>query len=94
MYRVAQVTVLENFRLELVFSDGTQGVVDLSQLAGKGVFRIWNDYDCFRQVRIGDVGELAWGDKADLCPGSLYLKATGKTPEEIFPALRHRETHA
>jgi len=63
------------------------GVVDLSDLVGKGVFALWSDHHAFEQVRIGSFGELAWGDQIDLCPDSLYLKVTGKNPEEVFPAL-------
>jgi hypothetical protein len=39
-------------------------------------------------------GELGWGDQIDLCPDALYLKVTGKTPEDLFPALRHVPTRA
>jgi hypothetical protein len=62
--------------------------VDLSALAGKGVFSCWNDYDFFNKVSIGSSGELVWGNDVDLCPDSLYLQITGKRPEDIFPALK------
>ena len=88
MIKIRKVNVLQGYRLELVFDDGVCGVVDLSDLVGKGVFAFWRDRHAFEQVRIGSFGELVWGDKIDLCPDSLYLRATGKKPEEIFPALR------
>jgi hypothetical protein len=62
-------------------------VVDLSGLVGKGVFSLWDDPHIFEQVQIGTFGELTWLDKIDLCPDPLYLKLTGKKPEEVFPAL-------
>jgi hypothetical protein len=37
---------------------------------------------------------LIWGEELDLCPDSLYLQVTGKTPEDIFPALRGEHAHA
>lgn len=94
MVKITKVNVLEGYRLELTFDDGVCGVVDLSELAGKGVFASWRDRNVFEQVRIGSFGELAWGDQIDLCPDSLYLKVTGKKPEEIFPALRCEPAYA
>jgi hypothetical protein len=94
MRRVTAVEVLEGFRLELTFDDGVQGTVDLSGLAGKGVFALWRDRSAFEKVHIGSSGELAWGDKIDLCPDSLYLRTTGKKPQDIFPSLRGEPTYA
>jgi hypothetical protein len=68
--------------------------VDLSHLAGKGVFGIWRDRRAFESVRIGSSGELVWSDQVDLCPDALYLKATGKRPEDLFPSLRGEPAHA
>ena len=89
-----QVKPLDNYRLWIAYSDGVEGIVDLSPLVGKGVFALWNDYHAFCQVRIGPGGELTWGDEIDMCPDALYLKITGKTPEEIFPALRELTQYA
>jgi hypothetical protein len=55
---------------------------------GKGVFSLWDDYNTFQKVYIGSNGEIAWSDKVDICPESVYMKITGKTPEELFPSLR------
>ena len=68
--------------------------MDLSDLVGKGVFAFWRDPRAFEQVQIGSLGELVWADKVGLCPDSLCLKATGKKPEDVFPALRRGFAHA
>ncbi len=94
MRRVTRVRVLTGHRLELAFDDGVVGIADVSDLAGKGVFVLWNEPGAFGGVRIGSSGELAWGDKIDLCPDSLYLRVTGKNPEDLFPSLRHKPVHA
>ena len=94
MHKIKEVKVLSEYQVDLVFDDGVRGTVDLSDLVGKGVFAIWRDYGVFKQVEIGLSGELAWSDQVDLCPDALYLKATGKRPEDIFPALRCEATHA
>ena len=94
MRRITNVKVLSGYRLELEFDDGVSKIVDLSENVGKGVFALWIDPLAFDQVRIGSSGELVWGDRIDLCPDALYLKVTGKKPEDIFPALREQSTHA
>ena len=94
MKKISKVKVLSGYRLELEFDDGVSGTVDLSEDVGKGVFALWRDSLAFEQVRIGSSGELVWSDRIDLCPDALYLKVTGKTPEDIFPALRELPTHA
>lgn len=92
MREVTDVKVLESYCLELRFSDGYSGVVDLSDLVGAGVFELWLDYNAFELVRIGASGELVWGDQIDLCPDAVYLRATGKRAEDVFPILRRETT--
>jgi hypothetical protein len=83
MHKITEVSVLDRYRLDLRFEDGTRGTVDLSYLVGKGVFRKWEDYQAFCQVRIGPSGELAWSDDLDLCADALYLKVTGRQTRSI-----------
>jgi len=94
MRRIVKVKTLQGYRPELEFDDGASGIVDLSDLAGKGVFALWRDRGAFEQVRGSSSGELVWGDRIDLCPDALYLKVTGKKPEDLFPALRQEPAHA
>lgn len=94
MHAITQVKALDNYRVDLSFADGTRGVVNLSDLAGRGIFKGWQDYAEFRKVEIGETGELVWPGGIDLCPDSLYLKVTGKRPEDEFPALQHELAHA
>jgi hypothetical protein len=88
------VRALPNYRLYLEFSDGTKGDVDLSDLAGQGVFEAWDNPGFFEKVHIGSHREVKWDDEIELCADSLYLKLTGKTPEELFPKLRREQPHA
>ena len=82
------------FRLFLRFDDGTSGEVDLSDLAGRGVFSAWLELGVFDQVRISDAGAAEWPGENDLCPDALYIRLTGKSPDEVLPALRRISTHA
>jgi hypothetical protein len=88
------VRALSNYRLYLEFSDGVGGEVDLSDLAGGEVFGPWRDPSFFERVHIGPNREIKWNDEIELCADSLYLRLTGKTPEEFFPKLRHEQPHA
>lgn len=94
MIRPLTVRALSNHRLYLEFSDGAKGEVDLSDLAGERVFGAWKKPGFFEQVRIGPHREIKWNDEIELCPDSLYLKLTGKTPEQLFPRLRREQPHA
>ena len=94
MRKIVKVKVTQRYRLHLEFDDEISGEVDLSDLVGKGVFAQWRDEKIFEQVQIGSSGELVWGKDIDLCPDSLYLKVTGKKPEDVFPRLGIESTHA
>lgn len=87
MIRPLAVRALPDYRIYLKFSDGTEGEVDLSDLAGQGVFAAWEDENLFNQVHLGDSRQIRWTDELELCPDALYLRLTGKTPEELFPQL-------
>ncbi len=94
MHKITHVEALKDCKLQLTFADGSAGTVNLSDLAGKGVFALWNDRSAFEDVRIGEAGELRWGDQIDLCPDAMYLRLTGKKPEDIFPNLTPGTIHA
>jgi hypothetical protein len=83
-----EVQPLENFCLLVKYSDGMEGQVDLSESAGKGVFVLWNDYSKFKKVTIGFSGELVWNEDVDMDGLGIYLKLTGKKPEDILPKLQ------
>ena len=47
---------LPDYRIWVRYDDGAEGAVDLSDLAGHGVFRAWADPAVFASVRIGPTG--------------------------------------
>ena len=71
----------EGFRIWIRYDDGASGVLDLSHLAGRGVFAAWNDRRCFEDVYIAPAGGIAWGSDLELCPDALYLQLTGASVE-------------
>lgn len=88
------VKPLPHHRVWLRYSDDAQGEVDLSHLIGKGVFKLWDTPGNFEKVHITDAGAIAWDATVELCPDATYMRLTGKTPEEMFPVLRERASHA
>jgi hypothetical protein len=78
---VTEARVLDAYRLELHFSDGVRGAVDLSpRILGRGgVFRPLEDPQFFRQVRVDpELGTIVWPNDADFCPDLLCRWALGE----------------
>ena len=79
MTRPVTVEPLSEHRLRLSYADGVQGIIDLSNQVGRGVFAPLRDEAFFRKVRIGDYRQIAWSDDLEICPDSAYLEITDKT---------------
>lgn len=88
------VRAMAEFRIWLRYDDGTEGAADLSELAGRRVFRAWSDRVFFPVVRLGSHGAIGWDSAIGLCPDAMYMRLTGKSPEQVFPAIRLARTHA
>ena len=83
MPRPTQVRSLPGYRIRLEYDDGVSGEIDLSHLAGRGLFRAWERPGFFEDVRIDAHRAIAWGDEIDMCRYALYMELTGKTWEEL-----------
>ncbi|HEY3876561.1 MAG TPA: DUF2442 domain-containing protein [Candidatus Kapabacteria bacterium] len=61
MITVTSVKPLENYHLQLRFSNGVEGIADLSGIKRDGVFAPWNDPQFFRSVAIdSERGIVEW----------------------------------
>ena len=76
--RLVDVEARPKFRLWVRFADGVEGEVDLSDVAGRGVFSRWTDApDEFTQVVIDEVtGAPNWPGDLDVAPDRLYAEIT------------------
>ena len=73
MHHIVEVRSLENYQIWVRFADGLEGVVDLSDLVGNGVFGAWTDPAEFRKVFIDpETHTVAWPGGIDLAPDALY----------------------
>ena len=85
--RPVAVEPRDGFRIWLKYDDGEEGEVDLSDIPRRGFFAAWNDRSVFESVYITEYRSVAWTEDIDACPDYLYMKLTGKTLEELTPAL-------
>lgn len=69
-----------------MYSDGTEGIIDLSADVGRGVFAPLADEAFFRAVHVGQYGQIAWSEDIEICPDAVYEEITGNAPA--------RTTHA
>jgi hypothetical protein len=80
MAQVTQVKALEPYRIWLKFSDGIEGIIDISDIIGKGVFKTIEDPGEFAKVGIDPLTHtVAWPGGIDLCPDSLYKDVKAQT---------------
>ncbi|MCG3155789.1 MAG: hypothetical protein DKINENOH_02397 [bacterium] len=94
MLKPIHVRALPHHRIYVKYNDGAEGEVDLSDLVGQGVFAAWQDSAFFNRVHLGEGRQIRWSEDVELCPDSVYMRLTGKTPEELFPQLKRELAHA
>lgn len=68
-----------DYRIELEFDDGKQGIVDFAMyLERGGIFERFKDIEFFRNFSVNEeLGILTWGDEIEIAPETLYAKVTG-----------------
>ena len=88
LHRPTNVEARDGFRIWIEYEDGQAGVVDLSDLAGKGVFAAWLDRAFFERVRTTPHRAIAWDDELELCADALYLRLTGQSVEQVMPGFK------
>lgn len=78
-----EVKALDKYNIFLRFSDGKEGIIDLSEIKGKGVFKAWDDSSFFNKVFIDkETKAIAWDENLELDVNNLYLRLIGKSFDE------------
>ena len=88
MIRPTDVEPRDGFRIWLRYADGACGELDLSHLAGRGVFKAWENRAFFESVHLSETGSVAWSDAIELCPDALYMRLTGQPIESLMQGAR------
>ncbi|BCX87965.1 hypothetical protein MIN45_P0332 [Methylomarinovum tepidoasis] len=71
--RITAVEPCEDFRLKVIFTDGSVRLYDVRPLLELPAFRRLQDPDFFRQVRIEPGGyAVSWNDEADISEYELW----------------------
>ena len=79
---------MEGYRIWLLYDDGVEGVIDLSDMVEHEPFAPWRDKEFFATaLHIDEWGSIRWSDDLDFCRNALYMDLTGKPPEEILVAV-------
>ncbi|GIK57114.1 MAG: DUF2442 domain-containing protein [Chloroflexi bacterium] len=86
---IVRVTPLANYELELLFEDGTNGIVNVAGIVEfTGVFASLQDRTYFDQVQVNpDIGTIYWPNEADIDPDVLYALITGEPLPDFSPLI-------
>lgn len=76
--RVIEVEPADDYKLNLLFSNGEKGIFDCSSLLNFGVFCELKNKAYFKQVKV-EYGTVVWPHEQDLCPDTVYEDAM-RTP--------------
>jgi hypothetical protein len=89
--RVSEVRPTDDYKLELVFSNGEKRLFDCAHLLEFGVFRELQDIHYFKQVKV-EYGTVAWPHEQDICPDTLYLDSRKiSAPSESLRKAAHTQ---
>jgi len=83
--KITSVEAITKYKLKVHFTDGAQGIYDVSDLAGNGVFKIWDIDDNFFKVFINkESGAISWPNEIDIDTINAYCTITGISPDKYF----------
>jgi hypothetical protein len=92
--KILSVKALEKYKLFIQFNEGSEGVLDLEELSGKGVFKSWDEDDNFSKVFIRDEsGAITWPDEIDIDTLNAYFTIKNIDPEEYFKGEKKHAAH-
>ena len=73
---------IENYKVEISFNNGKQGIADLKTALKGPVFEPLKHKDKFAEFVVdAEFGTLVWSNGADLAPEFIYFQAFKDEPE-------------
>lgn len=85
MLRITEAKVETPYMLEVAFSDGVHGCMNLRELSERGVFRALRNETFQRKLYIdAESGTITWPGGLDLDPVVLYSRISGRSIEEAL----------
>ena len=74
MERIIQAKTLEDYRIDVLFDDGTKGIISIKDRLFGPVFEPIKDPDFFSQLSVDEFSVICWPNGADLAPDAIYKK--------------------
>ena len=81
--KAVDVKALGDFRIKVVFDDGVSGVVDLSDLIRKGIFKVLQDPKLFGNVTTDGVA-ISWNEQLEIDAFKIYADIVKKSPSDLI----------
>ena len=79
--RLARAEYLRDYKIQVTFDDGAQGIVDLEGELWGEVFEPLKNTSVFRRFRVdSELDTIVWSTGADLAPEFLYERAVLNPP--------------
>ena len=76
MLHINHAKYIEDYKIEVTFSNGRSGVADLSDALRGPIFSPLKDKTLFSQVQINEtLATVTWPNGADFAPEFIYFKA-------------------
>ena len=73
---IVEAKYLDDYRVEVVFSNGRKGVADLSEVLHGSVFGALKDKFEFSKMSVdSELETVVWANGADLAPEYIYFQA-------------------
>ena len=84
---VTKAKPLDNYRVEVTFDDGRQGVADLTEALEGPAFESLKEPDIFREFRVDEeLQTIVWPNGTDLAPEYIYYQAFATRPNFSPPS--------
>ena len=86
--KIKSVTYAGDYSIQIEFEDGINGIVNLSDFIGTGIFSALKDPVQFAKVY--NTGySVAWSDDLEIDAANIYSELTGKDPATYFTQITY-----
>ncbi len=86
--KIKKAEYIGDYRLKIIFSDGKEGIVDLSNSLEGKIFESLKDKEKFKKFKLDkELGTIVWENGADLAPEYLYFLAF-KNCKDLEPKFK------
>lgn len=82
MKKITKVQVKQHYVLDVLFEDGIQGEISLSDRLFGPMFEPLRDPAFFARASVDAFGAICWPNGADIAPDAIYAKFISKEAAE------------